>query len=1194
MAVGRCGVVVMTMHKLTDGAGYRYLLRTIATGDCQRNGADPVTGYYTESGNPSGRWIGRGLAGLGAVGSTSAPGLPAGTVVDEEAMARLFGHGADPLTGTALGRAYRTTTPPADRIAAAVAALPAGMDAQARSDAVEAITRVELAKDTSHAVAGFDLTFTVMKSVSTLWALADPATRRAVHDAHSAAVNQAIEFLQDRALFTRTGVDGCRQESTRGALAAAFDHWDSRTGDPNLHTHVVLANKVQGLDGVWRSVDSRALHHAVVAVSEVYEAFLVDEVARRLPVTWGWRGRGARRSPAFELAGVDDELLTAFSQRSGQIDKAMTAQVTRFMATHGRGPNRIEITRLRQQVTRATRPAKKVQPLRDLLNRWRQRVQQATGLTPDEITARVLRGGQIRPLRAADVSGVVVENLAAHVLVGVRERRSTWTRWNVLAETTRLTKGLVAATPDDRLAILDRITDAVLARCVSLEAPEVFTATGRYARSDGGSVFDRPDEHTFTDQVILDAEQRLLAAASDTTAPTARVLDETVTLPGTDRRLADDQEAAVRQIAASGRRLDLLVGPAGSGKTTTLAALRRAWEREHGRGSVIGLAPSSTAAASLAEVLDIACENTAKWLHESTGPGAASRAGITDQLIGMRGGLVGPQNLRRLRTIDTALLGLERERQRWSMTPGQLVVVDEASLAGTLALDDLGRQAAVADAKLLLVGDHAQLSAVDAGGAFGLLADRTGGAQLRTLWRFTQPWEAAATAALRAGDPRVLDDYDDAGRIHSGPGESMLEDAYAAWSADVADGYTTILLAPDAATVAALNTRAHNDRVQDGLVAPGGTTTGAGVVVGVGDRIVTRLNDRRLTRPGGFVRNGDLWDVHAVNPDGALIVVPAHAVLARRGVVGSAGSDGQVTVILPAAYVAENVDLAYATTTHRAQGITVDRAHVLAHAGMTRENLYVAMTRGRDVNHVYVAVDTLDSDCDDLPDPHAALDARDILASILATTGAEQSATATIAAKQDEAASLRRLEPIRHSLYADAAEARWTSRLRALGVESEVVGAIAKSPDAGRLYAALDRVVFVSDEPSRDVRQLVTHSDDQADPAVQLRAAAQGWLQRHVPDIHDVPAVRDATGLDPDGHTLLTQIDRLVNDRVRALADAVLDEQPDWLERLGPEPSDPHAHDAWLAEIAATVAHDDTLRPTAPVLAPDPASAISR
>ena len=145
-------------------------------------------------------------------------------------------------------------------------------------------------------------------------------------------------------------------------------------------------------------------------------------------MAWGWRGRGARRSPAFELAGVDDELLATFSQRSGQIDDAMTVQVARFMAAHGRGPNRIEITRLRQQVTRATRPAKKVQPLRDLLTRWRHQAQQATGLTAEELTAQVLRGSQVHPLRVGDVPGVAIQTLADRALAGVRERRATWTR----------------------------------------------------------------------------------------------------------------------------------------------------------------------------------------------------------------------------------------------------------------------------------------------------------------------------------------------------------------------------------------------------------------------------------------------------------------------------------------------------------------------------------------------------------------------------------------------------------------------------------------------------------------------------------------------------------------------------------------------------------------------------------------------
>lgn len=1184
----------MTMHRLTAGAGFRYLLRQVATGDCQRTGPEPMTAYYLESGNPQGRWIGRGLPALSDRTGTH-PGLTAGARVDETGMARLFAHGANPVTGEPLGRPYPAVPSPADRVAAQVKALPKDMSPQAHQAAVDAITRVELARDTSPVVAGFDLTFTVMKSVSTLWAVADDRTRQAVFEAHTAAVDQAMDFLQDRALYTRTGHAGCRQETTGGAIAAAFDHWDSRAGDPNLHTHVVLANKVQGPDGAWRSVDSRALHHAVVAVSEAYNVFLVDEVARRLPVTWGWRTRGAQRSVGFELDGIDDDLLAVFSQRTGQIDEAMTSAVADFAAGHGRAPNRIEITRLRQQVTRATRPTKTVTPLRDLLARWRRRAADVTGMSPQDLTIQVLHGSKTRPIHVDQVPPTVLDTLADRVLDGVRERRATWTRWNVWSETARLTRGILTATPADRIGILDAVTDAALARCLSLEAPALFAAAGRYAGRGGTSVFDRPDEHVFTDAVILDAEARLLDAARDTTAPTAPVLDEALRAPvAAGGRLAADQADAVRAIAGSGRLVDLLVGPAGSGKTTTLSALRTAWERHHGRGTVIGLAPSATAAANLAGALGISCENTAKWLHESTGPGAAHRAGVIDQFSALRAH-TRPGDLTRLRTIDSALASYRRQQQHWTLRPGQLLVVDEASLAGTLALDELTRQAASSRAKVLLVGDHAQLSAVAAGGAFGLLADRTGGARLHTLWRFTHPWEATATTAVRDGNPRVLELYDEAGRIHAGPGESMLEEAYIAWCADQTAGYTTVLIAPDTATVTALNTRAHNDRVQDGLVRPTGVTTHAGATIAVGDRIVTRRNNRHLTRPGGFVRNGDLWDVTDVHPNGSISVTAAATRLARRGVVGTTGSASQVPVRLPPDYVADHVDLAYATTTHRAQGITVDRAHVLAHSGMTRENLYVAMSRGRDTNHLYVAVDTLDPDCDHLPDPHADLDAHDILRTVLTTTGAEQSATATITARQDDAASLRRLEPIARTLYADAATGRWVQRLAELGVDQTTLDSLTHDPDAGRLFAALDQLSHFA-TPDTDVvlRRLITDPSPEARAVQTLREHARAQLRKHAADADDRPVVRDPTGLDPDGQDLLAQIKQLIDDRAAALTAAALADRPGWLNRLGPEPTNPVAHGAWLSEITSALAHGDRLPPTPGRSIPLPDNAVTR
>ncbi len=1176
----------MTMHRLTAGAGYQYLLKHTASGDCDRSAKADLTAYYTSSGNPAGRWYGRGLAAL------DADGLSAGSQVSEPQMAYLFGEGKDPTTGAALGRPYRNHTPAAERIAKQVAALPQDMAGEARAAAIATITRVDLAKRTPSAVAGFDLTFTPTKSVSTLWAVSDEATQAAVLAAHRAAVEQALAFLEDTAAFTRTGTDGCQQHKVDGLIAAGFDHWDSRAGDPNLHTHLVIANKVHGPHGAWLSVDSRSLHHAVVMVSEVYDDLLADELARRLPVQFGWRHRGPRRTPGFELDGVDDALMTEFSTRTTQIDEAMTGVLGAFYATHGRGPNRIEVSRLRQQVTRATRPDKHVTPLGDLMTVWKARATRRTGKTPAELTAAVMRLSHAVPQRAAHIPAPVVDRLAEHTIGQVMTRRSTWTRWNVMAEAARSTRAMRMATPTDRTALLERVTDATLASCVSLQAPDPLIVAAAYTRPDGASQFTRTSEDRYTHHQVLDAEARLLDAATlDAAAPTAPAwLAKAVTSRPIDRTdgrtvtLAPDQADAVEHVVASAARVEVLVGPAGTGKTTTLAALKAVWEQAYGRGTVVGLAPSATAAAELGQALGIGCENTAKWLHESVGSGAQRRTNLLAHLHAERSTALGIDQRTRLRTIDTAVNTLAAQGDRYRLSRDQLLIIDEASLAGTFTLDALTAQAAAAGAKVLLVGDHKQLSAVDAGGAFHLLAERGRPATLTSLWRFSQPWEAAATRRLRRGDPGVIDAYAEHDRISAGAAEVMCEDAYAAWQTDTEAGVPAILIAADSHTVAVLNTRAHNDRVADGLVAPEGLTKADGTTISVGDRVLTRSNNRRLRAPNGHVRNGDLWQVAAIAPDGAITVTP----VTRPGSAMPA-TGGEAT--LPAGYVAEHVDLGYATTTHRAQGITVDRAHVLAAPGMVRENLYVGMSRGRHDNHVYIALDEVDPTCDYLPDRQHIPDGHDALAAILATSGAELSATETIAASQDQVASLRRLEPIHQTLIADAAGHRWDSTFPTLGLTAGQCEQIATSPARGPLITALERGRTLGHPMPQVLVGLIAARpiDDTASAhvvAALLHHRVNDWLHTQVDDPTRIRVVPDAAGMPDDVAELLHQVDELIAARIDALTDQAIGAEPEWLVALGPAPADPSARLAWRAAIGANVARDDAMSRPTPVSAP--------
>ena len=967
----------MSMHRLSAGSGFRYLLRHTACGDVQRSAAEPLTAYYVAHGYPAGRWMGAGLVGLG-----DDLGIRAGSVVTQEAMGALFGQGRDPLTDAPLGRAYPAFKPVAERVAARIAALPAGLTEEARAAQVASIERFEGRRPVPHAVAGYDLTFTVPKSVSVLWALADPGTQAAIADAHAAAVAGALAWLEAEALFTRTGHGGTDQVAARGAVATGFDHWDSRSGDPNLHTHVVVANRVQGPEGAWRSVDGRTIHHATVAVSELYDGLLADNLTGALPISFGYRDRGARRTPAYEIDGIDDVLLGEFSTRSAAIGDALDVAMEEFQAARGRSPSRAENLRLRQVATRATRPAKTARPLPELMATWRDRAEALTGQTLAAITAATRQAEQPGGLGIGEIDAAALDGLAETVLTGVEQRRATWNRWNLHAEAARATRDLRLTGDGTREHLNAAVVAAAEARCLVLEpGPEV-----------------RRGETRMSTPAMLLAEQHLLDASFDGAGPSlpAGTTDVVVGSMTGRGQLSADQAAALRGIAGSTNTVQVLVGPAGSGKTTVLATLRGLWRREHGQRAVLALASSATAADQLGKALGVRADTLAKWLHESEGPGALQR------LEGLAAAQMQARTPRDSRfatgqwASDVRAQRLVAEQLAWTLKPGQLVIVDEASLAGTLALSSLTAQAQHAGARVLLVGDDHQLGAVEAGGVFGLLAGRPGAQELTALWRFENRWEAQATRALRVGNPAALDYYTAHDRIHDGSRQDMIDAAYTAWQNAEQGERLAVLAAADNATATELNARAHHDRVADGHVAGNQLTLADGLDAGVGDRVVTRRNNRRLRTDNGYVHNGDLWTIADVHPDGSLLVVPEPRHDTAHGTSDDpAGGTAPVSIRLPARYVRDHVELGYATTIHRAQGITTDETHLVVGPDTTREALYVGMSRGRAANHVYVTTDT-PTDSNEHPYPGGPpRTGRQILEQVIATSGRELTATET-------------------------------------------------------------------------------------------------------------------------------------------------------------------------------------------------------
>lgn len=261
----------MSLKKLAAGSGYAYLTEQVAAYDSTELGRTPLADYYEAKGESPGRWIGSGLVGIN--------GIEHGAVVTAEQMKNLFGEGCDPVTGSALGRPFRDDS-----------------------------------------VAGFDVTFSPVKSVSTLWAIAPPEIAQQIRAAHDAAVLDALEFLETHAIFTREGTGGARQVETRGLVAAAFVHRDSRAGDPDLHTHVAVANKVQTVDGKWLSIYGTVLHEHVVAASEAYNTALEARLRDGLGVRFVDVPRPGGKRPVREIAGVDRALCARWSSRRSDID----------------------------------------------------------------------------------------------------------------------------------------------------------------------------------------------------------------------------------------------------------------------------------------------------------------------------------------------------------------------------------------------------------------------------------------------------------------------------------------------------------------------------------------------------------------------------------------------------------------------------------------------------------------------------------------------------------------------------------------------------------------------------------------------------------------------------------------------------------------------------------------------------------
>lgn len=1092
--------MVMTIHKLSAGDGYTYLTRQVAGGDAQQQRGQTAGDYYTQAGNPPGVWMGRGAHLLGLDGRQ----------VTEAQMKALFGDGAHPdaeamidayiarhrrpdmtpaqvnrLVAEAektvqLGRrfgAYKRLDPFGDRVEARLATIEEQTGRAPTPVEVKAVKRQESARQRA-GVAGFDVVFSPVKSAALVWALHPNAqVRTAVKTAHDAAVDSAMGMLEDHAAFTRAGTGGVAQIETKGLIAARFDHHDSRAGDPNLHTHVPILNKVQGVDGKWRSLDARGLYAMTVAASEHYNTRFETEMAHRLGVTFTARAdTGKGNEPVREVTGVPGSVVKHFSRRRLDVETRYRQLIAAYRADHGYDPAASVCHGLARQATLDTRPGKDhLRSLKQMRTEWAAELDTEFGPKGlAAITTAVPVGSPTATPATEGWTPDEVDQAAAAVVTRVAESRATWTRWNLHAETERaLRVGHRFTTPAAHAKAVEEVMDAAMspAHSIRIDAPVFVPEPDQLRRSDGESVFAAHASTRFTSTAILDAEQRLLAAAHTSAGQAIDPATVTAALDGfeagTGSRLDAGQRAMAAAFATDPRHLVVGLGPAGTGKTTTMRAYLHTLHASGRR--LVPLATSATAAAVLAGDLGVPADNVHKFIHEHQhGPHAQALAQ----------GQPAP-----------------RQAEFFALKPGDVVLVDEAGMAGTLNLDQLTAIAARYGAQVRLLGDHRQLSAVESGGALRLIAAEAGAVELTDLHRFTDPREAAATLALRDGDPSGLDFYEAHHRIRGGSKTAMIDAAYTAWRTDTATGKSSVMVAASNVDVTALSARARADRVARGDVEAGGITLHDGNTAGRGDWIITRDNHRRLTINGGkdFVRNGAAWTVHQRHRDGGLTVKPR---------------SGRGTVRLPADYVSQYVELGYATTINRIQGATVDTVHVLAAPDLAREHLYVAATRARTHTTVYTVTHDLlplneDDRLDRPPYDPDATSAREVLEQILARDTGELSATETIRTTQQRAESLSVLVPQFQHALEHATRAHYTHiTTHTLGqATAETVVADGFGPVVRALLDAETR----GWAPDR-ILAFAAAQGDPTHPEVESPAALLAWRIHHLARNHTPPA----------------------------------------------------------------------------------------
>lgn len=912
--------------------------------------------YYAAAeskGEAPGRWRGKAAEMLGF--------MPGDTASPDDVRA-LLGEFLNPKTGEYLGAKPRNHKTFEQVMAEKLRGTPVELIEERRRQLYN-----EVRKEAGRAAGFFDATFSAPKSISIYHAALRAEGRQteaqAVAAAHRAGVEAAMRYLEEHGTWVRRGkhrsVNGQnigRWERGTGMITVEFDHSTSRAEDPHLHTHVAIVNKTRAeSDGKWLAIDNRQWNTIKGVAASIYESVMAAEIERATDARFEVRTDGLGR----EIAGFTDRDLRESSNRTQETLELQAQMIARFEREQGRPPTLAERRQIHRQAGLQSRAAKSNRSPDELLDAWAEREE----IDPSRYLRQVREAGARLDAQRAEQperSPEDLKDLVRRTLAETQAASATWNRGEAVA---RLANHLALQQPDDTTctALAETLIDQALAPgsefgVVELTRPDPAEVPDWWRHADTGrSIFRSPNARIFALRSHLSTEQTLVAESRRSgarTVPAEQLRAIAAELTSGPRPLGEDQAAVVLGVLGSGRMADVIVAPAGTGKSYAAGRLREVWQRVHG-GRVIGIATSQRAAQVLAE----------DGIEESW------------------------NSTQFLMRFDPKTAGPGQDTQE--LTSRDLLIVDEAGMSTTAELARIQQLAARAGAKVVFQGDPRQLSAVGAGGALQLLADENGCFELQEVRRFRNDWEGEASKRLREGDTTALDLYEDHGRIRSGTAGHIRDMATTSYVADVLQGKASVIVCRTNEDAAEMSAQVQRQMLRIGRVAgsiPVGVTLMDGNRAYMGDLIQARRNDWSTTsRDGTPVVNRDRYTIEGV--------WPGNEVLAKRV------EDGQV-VVLSHDYLAQHCTLGYAGTEHAVQGVTVDTCYAMTPG-------YVAMTRGRELNVVLVETERPGT-AEDQP---LRTDARAVLEAAFSREGQEASAVQTM---REEIAASRDLATVAH------------------------------------------------------------------------------------------------------------------------------------------------------------------------------------